>query len=483
MNNKKIHKQAFFFTIINYLGTLIGIVSALFIYPLDFAFSGKIKFIDTLAQLLYPVMLLGASHALIKFSPVLEMYKKRLLFNYSVTSISFIGLLVLIGVFIFDYIGDYKYIYYVYAAFPIAISIAFIELFKKQGQNLQKLAIPTFFEKIIPKIALPIIFLLLLNTFVTEKIGIVYYVLVYLVTLLLIGGYIYKIFKPGFSYKFSTLFEQVSRKEYLTYSLFAFAASLGSLLAFRIDGLFIFNLISEEANGVYSNGVTLAATLQIPAMGLFAIYSPAISEYITSGNLKQLSFDYKRVAKFLFFIGALLYSCIFLAINDLFMLLPTYEALKETIPIINILGFSVLINMATGFNTEIINYSKYYKFNVKTILLLIVLNISLNLYFIYYTSLGIVGVAYASLIAMVLFNCSKLLFIYKKFGLLPFDAAFLKLAVIFIVSGLGIYLLPETNSNIINLFYKVGLSLIINIVAVYKMKLVPQLNERINSFF
>ncbi len=33
MPNKETHKQAFFFTIINYVGILIGIVSTLFIYP------------------------------------------------------------------------------------------------------------------------------------------------------------------------------------------------------------------------------------------------------------------------------------------------------------------------------------------------------------------------------------------------------------------------------------------------------------------
>ncbi len=481
MKNQILHKQALFYTFINYIGTAIGIVSALFIYPLDFAFSGTIKFIDTITQLLFPVMVLGASHALIKFYPVLVTEKKKQLFNYSLVSISIISLIVLAGVFIFDFISDYEYISYVYFAFPIAVALAFMEIFRKQAQNLQKLAVPTFFEKIIPKVTLPIVFLLLLNFIIGEYQAITIYMLCYIAVFLLTGIYVFKYFKPGFKYNFEPLFAQISRKEYYNYSFYAFAASLGSLLAFRIDGLFIFNLISEEANGIFGNGVTLASTLQIPAMGLFALYAPLISDYIASGNLKELNSKYKEVARLLFFIGALLYSCIYLGVNDLFRLLPAYEALKETIPIINILGFSVLINMATGFNTEIISYSKYYGFNMIMILTLIVINVSLNLWFIYYTNLGISGVAYASLISMTIFNVAKLWFIYAKFGLLPFDKGFLKLAVIFAVSGAAIYLLPDTSSHLINLTYKVGLSLLVNVVVVYKLRLVYQVNVWIDK--
>ncbi|HYD90676.1 MAG TPA: polysaccharide biosynthesis C-terminal domain-containing protein, partial [Flavobacterium sp.] len=185
--------------------------------------------------------------------------------------------------------------------------------------------------------------------------------------------------------------------------------------------------------------------------------------------------------RLLFFIGAVLYSCIFLGIDDLFRLLPTYEKLKLTVPVIYILGFSVVLNMATGFNTEIITYSRYYRFNMISILSLIVVNIALNAYFLTYTDLGIIGIAIASFISMALFNVGKLLFIYKKFGLLPFDKGFALLALVFVISGIAIYLLPQTGNPLIDLVYKVGLSLLINITAIYKLRLVYQVNIWINK--
>lgn len=469
-------KQVVLYAIINYAGTAIGIVSALFIYPLDFEFLGTVRFVDNIAQLLFPVMVLGASHALIKFYPALQEHYRKQLFNYSLISVCLISILVLLGIVLFSKLTNYKDALLLYVAFPVAVSLAYIELFKKQAQDLQKIAVPTLYEKIFPKIALPAIFLLMLGSVLTKSSSLLWYAITYVTIFILTGVYLFKRFNPGFNYRFKALFGEISHKDYFRYSLYSFAGSLGSLLAFRIDGIVIYNLISEEANGIFSTAVTLASTLQIPAVGMFALYAPIISNYLKSGNFKDLDIKYKEIARLLFFIGALLYSCIFLGIEDLFHLLPAYEKLKDTIPVIIVLGFSVLINMATGFNGEIITYSKYYRFNLVAIAVLIIINVSLNLYFIYYTSTGIMGVAYASFIAMTLFNISKLAFIYKKFGLLPFDGSFAKLAVIFLLSAIVIWLLPNTDSHLLNLIYKLGLSLTINIVVIYRLRLVYQVN-------
>jgi O-antigen/teichoic acid export membrane protein len=260
------------------------------------------------------------------------------------------------------------------------------------------------------------------------------------------------------------------------FSLFAFAGSLGSVFAFRIDSIMIPKFLSMEANGTFSIGVTLASALAIPATGIFILYAPLISNYIKNNQIAELDLKYKEISKLLFFIGALLYSCIFLGIENLFMLLPTHENLIGSIPVILILGFNVLINMGTGFNGEIITYSKHYKFNLIAIGLLIVLNISLNLMFIKVLKYGIEGVAVASLISMLLFNFSKLLFIYKKFKILPFDKSYIKLILVFVTVLFISYNLPILNSPIFNLIYKTLFCLFLNLLIIYKLKLVYSYN-------
>lgn len=481
MEKKASAKQIFLYSIINYIGTAIGIISTVLIYPKDKALLGTVRYVDNISQLLFPIMVLGASHALIKFYPALNEQKQKQLFNYSIFSISIISFLVFAGIIIYTITNRDENNYLYYFAFPIAVSLAFIELFRKQSQDLQKLAVPTLYEKIIPKVVLPLVFVLFLYQYISETESILYYTVCYVVIFILTAVYLFRHFKPGFNYRFKTLFGEISRRDYFRYSLYAFAGSLGSLLAFRIDGIVIFNLISEEANGTFSIGVSLASVLQIPAVGMFALYAPIVSGYLKAENFTELQKKYVEVAKLLFCIGAVLYCCIFLGIDSLFRLMPTYENIKDSIPIIIILSLSVLINMATGFNSEIITYSKYYRFNLIAICILILLNVSLNLYFIYSLNLGIAGVAYASFISMTLFNISKLIFIYKKFKLLPFDKAFGFMALIFIVSTFVIYFLPDMDNHLIALIYKTALSIIINITLLYKLKLVYQVNVWIDK--
>lgn len=481
MENKASHKQAFFFAIINYVGILIGVVSTLFIYPNDKESLGVFRYVEALATTVFPVLVLGVSQALVNFTPKLDQLHKKKLFSYAFFSIAFLsfagGLLILMLSY-FPYFKGMKYIYF---SFIIAVCLAFIELFKKQSTIIQKIAVPTFFDSIMPKIALPIIFILLLQQVISEKQSLVFYVFSYVLILFFIGFYVFYHFKPKLDFNFTSLFAQIHKKDYYRFSMYAFAGSLGSVFAFRIDALMIPKLISMEANGTFSIGVTLASALAIPATGIFTIYAPIISNYLKNENYAELNMKYKEVSKLLFFIGALLYSCIFLGVENLFLLLPTSQNLVASVPIILILGFNVLINMGTGFNGEIITYSKYYKFNLIAILLLIVLNVSLNLLFILYFNLGIEAVALVSLLSMVIFNMAKLWFIYRKFKLFPFDAAHLKLVGVFASVLCFVYVLPVFDSILLNLTYKVALSLTLNLLLIYKLKLVYQLTIWVNK--
>jgi O-antigen/teichoic acid export membrane protein len=280
MENKASQKQAFFFTIINYVGILIGIISTLFIYPKNKELLGVFRYVEALGLTLFPVLILGASQALINFNPKLDQHHKKKLFSYSIFSIVIISLvvfLVILGLSFFPYFKGMKYIYF---SFVIAICLAFIELFKKQSTIIQKIALPTFFDNIIPKIALPFIFLLLLHQIISRNESLLIYVLSYVLILVLVAFYVFSHFKPEFDLNFKSLFAEISKNDYYRFSMYAFAGSLGSVFAFRIDALMIPKFISMEANGTFSIGVTLASALAIPATGIFTLYAPIISNYL-----------------------------------------------------------------------------------------------------------------------------------------------------------------------------------------------------------
>ena len=189
MDTKFSSKQALWFTLINYFGVLIGTVSTLFIYPNDKDLLGIIRFIDGFAQILYPIMVLGASTALLNFQPKLNDLLQRKLFSYSMISVVWMVFFCAIGVSLVYVIDDFFFRelknkqYFIYGFF-IAICLAYIDVFKRQATNLQKLAIPTFFEKIIPKITLPLVFLLIIYGYVSEIVGFSWYVVSFAVMLI-----------------------------------------------------------------------------------------------------------------------------------------------------------------------------------------------------------------------------------------------------------------------------------------------------------
>jgi len=468
MQDKISTKQAFLFTLINYVGVLIGVVSTVLIYPQDKELLGIIRFVDACAQIMFPIIVLGSTHALINFYPKLSEPLQSKLFSFSLLSMIKLTLGVGAVLFLGSFIYDGTEMKYVVMGFVLAIAMAYIELFRRQATNLQRLSFPTFFEKIIPKVALPTVFLVVVYGSFSVDRAVWYYIIAYYIIAVVIGCYIYKYFKYRWHWKYDDLFTYVSKKEYYAYSLFAFAGSFGSFFAFRVDSLMIPYFISYEANGTYNIGVTLASTLAIPATGVFALYAPIISDLIKRAELRTLNMKYKEVARNLFFIGMLLFSCVAVGIEPLFQLLPTYDKLAPSIPIIYLLGINVVINMSTGFNTEIISYSKYYRFNLVSILSLMVLNVVLNYVLLAYTDLGILGVGIASMLSLTLFNIAKTYYIYQKMKLWPFDKSFFKLFLFMLAFGLVVFFIPSTSYTLIDLVLKVSLVLLLNLIILFK---------------
>ena len=481
MSKNKQTKQIIGYTLINYIGIVIGIVSTLFIYPIDVELLGIFRYIDSWAQMLFPIITLGSAQALIHFYPQLSNSLQIKLFGFSILSIFKLSFWVSVFVTISYFFVDAVNLNYVFYSLPIALTLALIELFKRQATTLEKLAVPTLFEKVIPKLALPIVFLLILKGFILPKLGYIFYVLAFIFMIFLIAIYLKKHYKYKISFSHSKLFSQLSKKEYYRYSLYAFAGSFGSFFAFRIDSIMIPNFIDLQANGIYNIGVTLASTLAIPATGIFALQAPQISKLIKEENLTALKIKYVETAKLLLFIAAIFYGCVLLGMEPLFNMLPTKDKLLQALPIIYILAGSMFINMSTGFNSEIISYSKFYRFNLITIFILVVLNIALNYYFLQYTTYGIVGVAVASLLAMTIFNAIKTIFIYLKFKLLPFDVNYFKILGLIISVLIVSMLIPDTDFEVINMLSKCSFFVISSFILIYRFKLIFELNKFIKE--
>ena len=482
-DNNSSYKETLSFSLINYIGIAIGIFATLFLYPNNKESIGIIRFVEGIAYILYPIFVFGSSQALIHFNSKIDINHKQKLFVYTIYSTVSIGLFFLLLIFVGSYFNFFHNNKIIYLAFAIAFCMALLELLKKKATIANKLTIPTIFDSLIPKIALPVLFYFYLAKVIAFNQLLIFYVCIFVAILLLVVFYLKKYFRNIFNLNFKSLFQIIKKKQYFNFSLYAFAGSIGIIFALRIDSIMIPMFLTMEDNGNFSIAISLVSAIAVPANGLFALYSPIIAKYFSTSNMTELNVKYKEISIFLFFIGFLLYSCLFLGIENLFLLLPTGAGLLNSVPLVMILGLTILINMGTGFNTEIITYSNRFRFNLIAIFVLIALNLILNIIFLYFLKLGVIWVAIASMISMIVFNAIKLIFIYRKFKLFPFDSKYLGLLITFTSVLFFVYYIPETISVFFNLVAKIVLCLILNLVLVYRLNFVIQYNVLIDNFF
>ncbi len=471
------------FSLYSYIGVFVGIFSNLFIYTQNQEFLGVLRYTESIAFLLWPLILLGASSSLINFTPKLQEKKNTKLFSYALFTVLRNSLFVfLLLFFAADLLADYLRLEFIYYAFCLAFCLALIDLLKKQLTIHQKIAFPIVLDNLLPKLVLPTIFILLYYAVIdTDAKGLELYNIAYFFILMALFVFASKRKAIGFTSKIKSVFTHFTKKEYRNYSYYAVAGSLGYLFVFKLDTLMIPNLISYKANGVYSIATVAASVIFIPARGLFSLYAPQVSELVKEKKFERLNNLYKTSAKTLLFLGLLIYSGLFLGVEMLFEFLPSKEVLLETVSVIFIIGATSVINMATGFNSEIINYSRFYKFNIIALSVLTLLNLGANYYFIVVLNYGIEGAALASMLSVLVYNLFKLVFIYIRLGLLPFDFVFLKLLAAQLILILVFYHFPDFSNELLNFVFKVGGVFICQLFMVYKFKWVEPLNAFIDK--
>ena len=468
-------KQFFLFSGINYLGLLINVFATVFLFSSNLELLGKIRFIETIGTLLYPLFLLGSSYTLINYYNFLKRTNSlrkflgdAMLLIFSTTAVA----LLVLSLVVYFYAFEYRF--YVYLGVVFAGILAFFELFRAKAQIVGKPLFSQFVEKIAPRLVLASLFLLLLNNFIKPNELLIVYLCVYAILIFVLYLSILKYIKPKFG-SFKEAFNKVTdfKNSKTIYSVTMLLSSFGFLLAFRIDGFMIPLFLDMKQNGLFNIALIVISFITIPATTLFAMSGPAISDLIDKNQFQALQRKFKQSAKVLLMIGGMIASIYFLFLPKVFASTnPVLFEYKSIVPVIQILTFSALINVATSFNSEIIMYSKHYRFNLFSILFLAVLSVVSNHCFLSYTNLGVVGVAYASAISLTLFNVLKIWYIYKKFKITPFDKRFFYLIILM----LGVYFtaanIPTFTNSILSVVSRVGLVLVLNLSIIYKTKLV-----------
>ena len=211
---------------------------------------------------------------------------------------------------------------------------------------------------------------------------------------------------------------------------------------------------------------------------LASIAAPLLAQKIEDNKMDEVKVIYQKSSLNMTIIGAGLFFLIWTVLPYIFGLMPNPQVMQQGAYVVFFLGLAQVFDMMTGVNNEIISYSRYYRFTLYLTLFLAVINILANLWFI--PMYGLAGSALATCLSMFLFNIIKLVFIQVRFGFHPFTTRLIPAIAFCVASWLMARFLPETGSNVINLFYKAGAFTLLYGLAIWQFHISPDINHWID---
>jgi O-antigen/teichoic acid export membrane protein len=245
----------------------------------------------------------------------------------------------------------------------------------------------------------------------------------------------YSVRKAG-GFPIQTKISSVTRRlkqKMLSLGGFVFFTSLSNLGFVVCDTLFLASMYNFSQAGIYAIAQYFSQVLEVPMRSIQASSVPLISEYWRAKNMAGLNSIYKKSCINLLVAGMALGGIILINLGNISRYFGAEYAIMIT-PLA-ILVVSRWINLGTGVNAIIIQLSSYWRFDFASTLIYSVIGIPLN--FLLIKNYGMIGAAFANVIAMLLYNTIRFIFIWKKFGLQPFGK---KNGIILLAGSLLIYL-------------------------------------------
>ena len=448
-----IARQSIKASLLGLIGVAIGAVSRLFLYTKFLSTSeiGTLETIVKLGLLLTPFFIIGAPQVITRYFHRFKNDKddSGLIFTYSS-----LLLFVLIPISSLLYLLNKDFIYSLYTEAPelekyfwlplvVAISYGGFNFLKSISIVHLRITIPAFFSGVLDRM-LVMFLLFAFGYFHWIDVQQFYYLnilLFFCLPFALMVIYVFAYLKPKLklpSFKQSLNILNVSRS-YNSYLLFG---SISSVVIASIDVNMIAGGLGLELAGVYTIAYFMGMVIEIPKRSLTNIIYPILNKAVIKKDALEIKSLYQKSSINQFLVGSFIFLIIWLNIDQIFMIIPNGDDFVAGKLVVLFIGLSKLFDMLMGVNKEIIELSKYYRFNLVLAVLLSVLVIVLNLIFIPLKSAvfgGINGVAFASLLALFISNLLAFVIVWRKEKIHPFTLNHGKIFVVISLSSMLCY--------------------------------------------
>ena len=476
--------QSFKNTITTYLGFGIGAINTLFLYTnfLSDQYYGLVAFLLSAANIMMPFMAFGVHNAIVKFYST---FKSKNSINSFLTLMLFLPLVFIIptgiiGYFAYDAIVNWLSSEnqivenYVWHIFILAVSMAYFEIFFAWTKVQMQTVFGNLMKEVFHRVCIMLLLFAVYFNWLTVDNFIIALVGVYVVRVIIMKLYAYSVRFPKL--KFQKLDNQSS---ILKYSTLMIIAGSVAMLILDIDKFMIGLMLPDiEQVAYYSVAIFIATVIADPQRAMHQIMLPLTAKYLNEKDYVALEDLYKRSSMTLLVVSGFIFLLIILNINQLYEILPS-EFTGGLFAVL-IVSLAKLYDNSLGNNNAILFNSDYYKMVLLFGVLLAIMAIVLNAIFI--PVYGIEGSAFATFLAVFIYNTIKIIFVKRKFNMLPFTLSSTKIVVTLIVLSIAFYFWDFPFHPVVNIILKSMLIGLIYSMVIYKLNVSEDISNQIKKY-
>ena len=475
--------QSFKNTIWTYVGFFIGAINTLYLfsYFISDVYYGLVTFVLSTSFIMSPLMAFGAHNTLVKFYSTFKTKNSlhsflTLMLLLPLAMIIPIGLIGLVSYeAIAGLISDENPIVkgYLWHIFIIATAMAYFEVFFAWSKVQMKTVFGNFMKEVFHRVGVMLLLFAVYLEWITVDQFINGIAGVYILKMLIMKLY-------AFSLKFPVLkFHRIQNvTDILKYAALIIIAGSVATLILDIDKFMLGQYIPIEEVAYYGVAIYIATVIAVPSRSMQQILQPLTAKFLNDKNYDALDDLYKRSTLTLYVIGGLIFLLILLNINQLYETIP--ETFRGGLVVVFLISMSKLYDNLMGCNNVILFNSDYYRMVLVFGVILTILVVVLNMIFI--PMYGINGSAFATFIAISVYNTIKIYFVKQKYLMSPFTRETAKVSALIFLIFVLFYFWEFPFHPILNIALKSALIVGIYVFAIFKLSISEDISGMIKKY-
>jgi O-antigen/teichoic acid export membrane protein len=359
--------------------------------------------------------------------------------------------------------------------FPMTVGLVIFSLLEAYAWVISKNVVSNFLKEFLYRILVTLLISFWAFKWIQQfETFIAFYAMIYFI---LIAAIVWVVYRS--KYFSITLIRSKLTKKYapmmIKFGSAYFLSAVLNILAKTNDTLII---ASQSSGGLKDAAIFTIATylitlMDVPQRSMVSSATVQIAEAWKTKDLAKLDMLYKKTALTLLITALGIMGMVLINAPLIVQYLgQTYAGLPL---LMIILGAGKLIELGTGLNAQILQLSKHWRVDLFTNMFFVGISILLS-YFLT-KSFGLLGTAYGNVIAIILFNLIRFIYIKKLLNLQPFSISNAKAILIAMAWGLLCYAIYFEKSQLIGYILKSILFFGGFSFTIVKMNLSPDISD------